>query len=131
MLLLAPAPRAILISAAEATKYAAWATPVVGASGAVFGLFGALLVLNRHLGRSSTPLYAVLAVNIVFGFVYPGIAWQAHLGDSSRVASRLASLPCWRVGIDVPGNGRRWHWSSPSSSRSWSSTTWAVPDIYR
>ena len=55
-------------------------TPVVGASGAVFGLFGALLVLNRHLGRSSGPILGVIAINAVIGFVVPGIAWQAHAG---------------------------------------------------
>jgi membrane associated rhomboid family serine protease len=55
-------------------------TQMVGASGAVFGLFGALIVLNRHLGRSSAPMFAVLAINAVLGFVVPGIAWQAHLG---------------------------------------------------
>ncbi|MCU1536316.1 MAG: Rhomboid family protein [Humibacillus sp.] len=59
---------------------AAWLTPVVGASGAIFGLFGALLVLNRHLGRSSTAMYATIAINAAFGFLYPGISWQAHLG---------------------------------------------------
>ena len=52
----------------------------VGASGAVFGLFGAMLVLNRHLGRSSAGIAAVIVINGVIGFVYPGIAWQAHLG---------------------------------------------------
>jgi membrane associated rhomboid family serine protease len=57
-----------------------WVTSMVGASGAVFGLFGALLVLNRHLGRSSGPMFGVLAINAVLGFVVPGIAWQAHLG---------------------------------------------------
>jgi membrane associated rhomboid family serine protease len=57
-----------------------WLTPMVGASGAVFGLFGALIVLNRHLGRSSGPMFGVLAINAVLGFVVPGIAWQAHLG---------------------------------------------------
>ncbi|MBC9820275.1 rhomboid family intramembrane serine protease [Terrabacter sp. MAHUQ-38] len=57
-----------------------WITQVVGASGAIFGLFGALLVLNRHLGRSSTAMYATIAINAAFGFIYPGIAWQAHLG---------------------------------------------------
>jgi membrane associated rhomboid family serine protease len=51
----------------------------VGASGAVFGLFGALIVFNRYLGRSSRPLYILLAINAVIGFV-PGIAWQAHVG---------------------------------------------------
>jgi membrane associated rhomboid family serine protease len=57
-----------------------WVTQVVGASGAVFGLFGALLMLNRHLGRSSGSMFGVLAINAVLGFVVPGIAWQAHLG---------------------------------------------------
>lgn len=57
-----------------------WLTPVVGASGAIFGVFGALLVLNRHLGRSSSALYLTLAINAAFGFLYPGISWQAHLG---------------------------------------------------
>lgn len=58
----------------------AWRTAVVGASGAIFGLFGALLVLNRHLGRSSAAMYATIAINAAFGFLYPGISWQAHLG---------------------------------------------------
>jgi membrane associated rhomboid family serine protease len=58
----------------------AWLTQVVGASGAIFGLFGALLVLNRHLGRSSAAMYAMIAINAAFGFFYPGISWQAHLG---------------------------------------------------
>lgn len=58
----------------------AWLTPVVGASGAIFGLFGALMVLNRHLRRSSSGLYATLLINAVIGFMYPNISWQAHLG---------------------------------------------------
>lgn len=58
----------------------AWLTGVVGASGAIFGLFGALLVLNRHLGRSSAGMYTTLLINAVIGFMYPGISWQAHVG---------------------------------------------------
>lgn len=57
-----------------------WYTGVVGASGAVFGLFGALLVLQRFLGQSSRQLVLILLINAVIGFVVPGIAWQAHLG---------------------------------------------------
>ncbi len=67
-------------------------TPVVGASGAVFGLFGALLVLNRHLGRSSGPMFGVLAINAVLGFVLPGIAWQAHLGGLLTGAAMAALI---------------------------------------
>lgn len=131
VLLLAPAPRSILFTSAEAAQYAAWATPVVGASGAVFGLFGALLVLNRHLGRSSTPLYAVLAVNIVFGFIYPGIAWQAHLGGlvtGTAVAGVFAVL--------AHRDRRSWQW--PAMALVFALVIAAmvidylgVPDIYR
>jgi membrane associated rhomboid family serine protease len=60
--------------------FGAWATPAVGASGAVFGLFGAFLVLQRRLGRSAGPMVATIGINAVLGFVIPGIAWQAHLG---------------------------------------------------
>jgi membrane associated rhomboid family serine protease len=58
----------------------AWYGGMVGASGAVFGLFGVYLVVNRVLKRSNTAMFGTLAINAAFGFLYPGIAWQAHLG---------------------------------------------------
>ncbi|MFC7490542.1 MULTISPECIES: rhomboid family intramembrane serine protease [unclassified Knoellia] len=60
--------------------FGAWETAAVGASGAVFGLFGAFLILQRRLGRSAATMYATIGINAVIGFVVPGIAWQAHLG---------------------------------------------------
>lgn len=55
--------------------------PVVGASGAIFGLMGAFLVIQRRLGGQTTQLFVLLGINLVIGFL-PGvnIAWQAHLG---------------------------------------------------
>src|SRR5690606_2338407 len=40
-------------------------TPVVGASGAVFSLFGALLVIGLHLGANMTGLFVILGINLV------------------------------------------------------------------
>jgi membrane associated rhomboid family serine protease len=56
-----------------------WSTGALGASGAVFGLFGAWFVVNRRLGRDVTGIVALVLINGALGFL-PGIAWQAHLG---------------------------------------------------
>ena len=64
----------------QVNGYGPWETGAVGASGAVFGLFGAFLILQRRLGRSAGPMVVTIGINAVIGFVVPGIAWQAHLG---------------------------------------------------
>jgi membrane associated rhomboid family serine protease len=54
---------------------------VVGASGAIFGILGAALILERQqtyvLGGSAITL---LAVNLAFTFAVPGISIGGHLG---------------------------------------------------
>ncbi len=64
----------------------------VGASGAVFGLFGALFVVNRHLGRQSGQVLALVAINFAIGVFVPGISWQAHLGGLVTGAAVAAVL---------------------------------------
>jgi membrane associated rhomboid family serine protease len=84
----------------------AWQTSAVGASGAVFGLFGALFVVNRRLGRNVGGIVAVLVVNAVLGFIASGIAWQAHLGGlvtGAATAAFLAYLPRGRAAVRWAG----------------------------
>jgi len=57
-------------------------TYTVGASGAIFGLMAALLIIGRHIGANVTGLLVILGINFVFGFLIGGIAWQAHLGGA-------------------------------------------------
>ncbi|QKW01467.1 rhomboid family intramembrane serine protease [Streptomyces sp. NA02536] len=55
-------------------------TASLGASGAIFGLFGATAVLMRRLKYDMRPVIALLVINLIFTFGWSNIAWQAHIG---------------------------------------------------
>jgi len=52
----------------------------VGASGAVFGVFGALAVLRNRIGADVRSIAVLIGINLVISFAVPGISWQAHVG---------------------------------------------------
>jgi membrane associated rhomboid family serine protease len=54
---------------------------MIGASGAIFGLMAAYLVIQRKLGADTSQLMVLIAINLVIGFMPgSGISWQAHVG---------------------------------------------------
>lgn len=64
--------------------------PVVGASGAIFGLFAAALVLSRSVGFNTRSLLITIGINFVFTFSVPGISKLGHIGGF--VVGGLATL---------------------------------------
>ncbi|MGL5867282.1 MAG: rhomboid family intramembrane serine protease [Dermatophilaceae bacterium] len=109
LLLSAPPSTADLIAGDVGT----WSQGAVGASGAVFGLFGAYIVLQRRLKRSASGMYVLIGINAVIGFI-PGlnIAWQAHLGGlvtGAAAAAAVAYLGRSRTPMQ-PGN-RQVQWA--------------------
>ena len=91
-----------------------------GASGAIFGLFGATLVAARRLNLDVRWLIGLVVINLVITFGFPGVSWQGHIGGlivgtavaaayvyapratqaavSVAVTALFAALIVWRTG---------------------------------
>ncbi|MDO4242776.1 MAG: rhomboid family intramembrane serine protease [Actinomyces sp.] len=72
----------------------AWYGGTVGASGAVFGLFAALFIIERRLGRDTSAIVGLVAVNVVVSFIGANISWQGHLGGL-LTGGLLAAVYAW------------------------------------
>lgn len=76
-------------------------TPTLGASGAIFGLLGALIVLFARRGLQIQQLVIVAVLNFVLTFSNSSISWQAHVGGF------VAGLAIGAVFAYTPGIRRR------------------------
>jgi len=91
----------LYLTAAAGGSVASYATSApntlsVGASGAIFGLMAALLVIGRRFKHDVSQVAMLLAVNVAIGFIVPGIDWRAHIGGAltgAAVAAVLAYAP--------------------------------------
>jgi membrane associated rhomboid family serine protease len=81
--------------------------PVVGASGAVYGLFAALFIVLRRTGGNVSSIVALIAVNLAVSFMGSNISWQGHIGGlvaGAACAAVFAYVPDGRTGPAV----RQW-----------------------
>ncbi|QYC37742.1 Rhomboid protease GluP [Nonomuraea coxensis DSM 45129] len=89
-----------LLSALGGSVLGLWldplAQPTVGASGAIFGLFGAVFVVGRRLNMDVRGIAVLIAINLVITFLVSGISWTGHIGGlitGSLLAAAVAYAP--------------------------------------
>jgi membrane associated rhomboid family serine protease len=75
--------------------------PAAGASGAIFGLFGAWFVVSRRLRLDTRGIVMLIAINLALGFFFHSfIAWQDHIGGLLTGALLTAAY------VYAPGRNR-------------------------
>jgi membrane associated rhomboid family serine protease len=80
--------------------------PTVGASGAIFGLFGALLVLEYFATGQIVggQAFGLIVINLIFSFTFSNISWGGHIGG--LVGGILGTLVLARFGRGHAAYGR-------------------------
>lgn len=69
-----------LLGGSAAVMFSAVNSQTAGASGAVFGLFGAVLIILLRLKRNANMIIGVIALNVIISVTVPGISWLGHFG---------------------------------------------------
>jgi membrane associated rhomboid family serine protease len=68
------------VGSATVMLFAATNGQTLGASGAIFGLMGALAVVALKVRGQVQSVLIWIALNLVFTFTVSGISWQGHIG---------------------------------------------------
>jgi membrane associated rhomboid family serine protease len=78
-----------------------------GASTSMFGMFAALIVIERRMGRDISSVLPILVINLVFTLTVPGLSIPGHLGGlvtGGVLALVLAYAPrSWRGLFQLAG----------------------------
>ena len=85
-------------------------TPILGASGAIFGILGAMLIIEWQVtGRLAGNAATWIVINLVISFAIPNISWGGHVGGLIGGILIMLSYAHWRDGraqhgqIGIPG----------------------------
>lgn len=70
----------MMLWAAVSPSGSGWFTASYGASGALFGLFAAVIVVYRRVGLDITSMMVWMVINFLMPLVVSNVAWQAHIG---------------------------------------------------
>jgi membrane associated rhomboid family serine protease len=77
----------------------------VGASGAVFGILGALLIIEyQQTGSVTGQAFTLILINLAFSFTVAGISIGGHIGG--LIGGVLATLAISRFGRGHAAHGR-------------------------
>ncbi|WP_317492527.1 rhomboid family intramembrane serine protease [Haloechinothrix sp. LS1_15] len=71
---------ALLGGSAAVFAFSDLGTQTAGASGAVYGVLGGILIAVLRLRLNLTPILGIIAINLVISFGVPQISWLGHLG---------------------------------------------------
>ena len=99
----------LMVWAVLSPGMAGWLTFAYGASGALFGLFAALLVAYYRSGLDIRSMLVWMGLNFLMPLVVPGIAWQAHVGGFI-----VGGAFAWLMAGGLPALRRR-----PLNTRVW------------
>ncbi|MGZ4439860.1 MAG: rhomboid family intramembrane serine protease [Gaiellaceae bacterium] len=70
--------------------------PTVGASGAIYGILGSLLILEwLQTGTFAGPALTLIVINLAFSYTASGISWGGHIGG--LVAGIAGTLAFWQA----------------------------------
>ncbi|WEV69368.1 rhomboid family intramembrane serine protease [Bifidobacterium sp. ESL0775] len=83
-----------------------WAISAYGASDALFGLFGALLLVFRRTHTDIRAMLACVAINFAMPLFVPRVAWQSHVGGFV-----VGIVLTWLLLDGVPALRRRPLWA--------------------
>ncbi|MFB7720626.1 MULTISPECIES: rhomboid family intramembrane serine protease [unclassified Nocardia] len=83
-----------------------------GASGAIFGIFGAVAVVMLRTRQNLTQILVLLVINLIITFAVPGISIWAHLGGllaGTAATGGILYLPRW-LKASTPATAMRIGW---------------------